>query len=338
MGLNGHDHVLIQWMYPQAQQLNMGLRNTNRIRAVSVILFVLAFTFIRYSPQKLTGRLFGQLTCPGCQVYDMKGDASGFDYPCTQMKITPATTICLYPQSEDAYVSGAYYNGGVWEERLVRDLLAFLKTHPDCGLIDIGANIGTYTLPTASMGHNVLVVEPNLENVRRIHKAVSSDGHQDHVTVLVNAVSNKRGLSRLVPISGNVGGTSIEQIDVTPSGIYSRENYTTSITLDDVLPLCQFKMAVMKIDIEGSENHAFNVAEKRFDNIDIPYIQMEWVHVKKNGYDNASVVERDLFTGMMSFLLDRGYSPWSARRKRDLNVRNWRDWPLDITWMKSQIK
>ena len=169
---------------------------------MSVVLFVLVFLFVRYSPHKLIGRLFGQLTCPECQMYDLKGDASGFDYLCTQMVITPATTICLYPPSEDEYVSGAYYGGGVWEERLVRDLLAFLKTHPDCGLIDIGANIGTYTLPTAAMGHNVLVVEPNLENVRRIHKAVSSDGHQDHVTVLVNAVSNKRGLSRLVPIRG----------------------------------------------------------------------------------------------------------------------------------------
>ena len=108
--------------------------------------------------------------------------------------------------------------------------------------------------------------------------------------------------------------------------------------MDDVLPFCQFKMAVMKIDIEGAENRAFNVAEKLFDNIDIPYIQMEWVNVKKNGYDNASVMERDLFTGMMSFLLERGYSPWSARRKRALDVTNWRDWPWDITWVKSQIK
>ena len=317
----------------------MGLSNTIRIIAMSVVLFVLVFFFVRYSPHKPNiGRLFGQLTCPECQLYDMNGDAGGFDYPCIQMPITPATTICLYPQSEDAYVSGAYYKGGVWEQRLVRELLAFLKRHPDCGLIDIGANIGTYTLPTASMGHNVLVVEPNLENVRRIHKAASSDGHQDHVTVLVNAVSNKRGLSRLVPISGNVGGTSIEHVDITRSVIYSGENYTTSITLDDVLPFCQFKMAVMKIDIEGSENHAFNVAEKLFDNIDIPYIQMEWVKVKKNGYANASVVERDLFTSMMSFLSGRGYSPLSARRKRALTVTNWRDWPLDITWVKSQMK
>ena len=51
-------------------------------------------------------------------------------------------------------------------------MTAWFGTDPDIGLIDLGANIGAYTLPIAAMGHRVVAVEPHLDSVRRLHKAV----------------------------------------------------------------------------------------------------------------------------------------------------------------------
>ena len=280
--------------------------------------------------------MFDQQTCPECERYDLSNDASGFHYTCRLMNITPATPICLYTESEDRFVSGAYYHNTVWEQDLVGELLSFLAKHPGCGFIDIGANIGTYTLPAAAMGRNVLVVEPNLENVRRLHKAASLGGHADRVTVLVNAVSNKRGVSRLVFANGNVGGARTEDVLIQPGVNYSSKSYIKSITMNDLLPFCKFKMAVLKMDIEGSESRAFSEAERLFDNIDIPYVQMEWVQIKKNVVDNTKSGDRDSIKRMMSFLVQRGYVPSTGSRQHVLNLTEYRDWPGDMTWSKRE--
>ena len=44
---------------------------------------------------------------------------------------------------------------------------------PHLGFIDIGANLGLYSLVAASMGHNVISIEPFDNNLRRFHKSIS---------------------------------------------------------------------------------------------------------------------------------------------------------------------
>ena len=41
------------------------------------------------------------------------------------------------------------------------------------GVLDVGANIGVYSLVAAAMGHNVIAVEPFDGNLRRFHKAIN---------------------------------------------------------------------------------------------------------------------------------------------------------------------
>jgi FkbM family methyltransferase len=210
-----------------------------------------------------------------------------------------------------------------------------LEAHPGCGLIDLGANIGTYTLIVASMGRNVIAVEPNLENVRRIHKAVSLGGLAGHVTVMANAMSNERGMTKiLLDPRGNIGANQFFSVKMSQGVDYSGDQYFKSITMDDLLPFCKFKMAVIKIDIEGAENRAFAAAGDLFDNIDIPYVQMEWFNVKANGYQKAPVDERNYFNHMITFLVQRRYIPLDTLHGHMLNLTEWKSWPFDVAWVR----
>ncbi len=60
---------------------------------------------------------------------------------------------------------------GLWEPTNVRTFIKQLEEVPDCNVIDIGANIGLYTLIAAKMDRMVIAVEPVHENLNRIHKA-----------------------------------------------------------------------------------------------------------------------------------------------------------------------
>lgn len=59
----------------------------------------------------------------------------------------------------------------MWEPHIAHDFLEALNRDPNCGVIDIGANIGFYTMLAASAGHRVIAIEPYLESIHRIHRA-----------------------------------------------------------------------------------------------------------------------------------------------------------------------
>ena len=105
--------------------------------------------------------------------------------------------------------------------------------------------------------------------------------------------------------------------------------------MNDLLPFCKFKRAVMKIDIEGFEHRAFGEVDDLFDNIDIPFVQMEWAHVKMKGNRNqVDSEEVDLFHHMMSFLVQRHYRPQCSLHGQILNLTEFKKWPRDIIWAK----
>ena len=62
-------------------------------------------------------------------------------------------------------MSGTIRRVGIWEPHIVKDFQNILYSDPDLGFIDIGANIGLYSLVALAMGHTVLAVEPFKVNI-----------------------------------------------------------------------------------------------------------------------------------------------------------------------------
>ena len=63
-----------------------------------------------------------------------------------------AWPMCLHDSSIDNRVSPTIARTGCWECPTVQDMLAMLRAHRNASLLDIGANIGYYSLAAAASG------------------------------------------------------------------------------------------------------------------------------------------------------------------------------------------
>ena len=207
------------------------------------------------------------------------------DSKCVRLaKLRPTVQICVHDSTDDIYVSKSIIEGGFWESDHVTYIMKML--HHDQGLhvIDVGANIGQYTLIGAPLGRQVVAVEARLKHVQMIHNAVVLNGFQKQVTIVHNAVSDRREAVKLGFYPDNQGGTYVkangEDGGVTKqSGDNSLD--AQSILLDDITPVVNFSKAILKIDIETYECKALSHADALFDKVYIPYIFMEWMGIRK---------------------------------------------------------
>ena len=134
------------------------------------------------------------------EIYDLTRAVTD-DFQCINIHVVPVTPICVFDPKEDVYVSGTLIKGDVWEAHIVKKFQKALKLHPDICVLDIGANIGLYSLIAASMGHLVLAVEPYTPSLKRLHKAVEKGQLINNFQILQNAVSDKR---EIVNIKANI--------------------------------------------------------------------------------------------------------------------------------------
>lgn len=108
--------------------------------------------------------------------------------------------------------------------------------------IDLGANLGYYSLPLANMGARVLAVEALPKNAAVLTSSIVENGFRN-ITLVHAAVFDQTGVVR-------VGGTSAwGQIQTRPEGYE-----VPSITLDDLTAAYDFRDAsAVKMDVEGAE-------------------------------------------------------------------------------------
>ncbi len=214
----------------------------------------------------------------------------------------------------------------------------YINQHPDWLVIDVGAQIGEYTLFAAQMGLRVLTVEPFYDNILRLHKASRIEKIEDKITLVQNALSDKKGETKLLQPSGNnIGGQSLLNNQYkTYRKNYKNKYLVQTILFDDlveVLPRTNeneaYKCAILKIDIEGFEPYAFQHAAKLFDVIDIKVIFMEWGTLIKESSLHNEIVQ------MVEFLVERNYTAY-GNNNQYLEPIRWGSWPdWDITWRRN---
>ena len=157
-----------------------------------------------------------------------------------------------YPDSTSA--SAALYTGGYpdWKEML------FVKHYlrPGDGFVDVGANVGVYTLLAASIvgpSGQVASFEPGGEALRRLKENVSLN-RLSNVDVHPSAVSDRAG-----PVGFSSSGGTTGHL-VTEEGADASVTGALSVRLDDVLTGGGWSLG--KMDIEGAEPLALRGAER----------------------------------------------------------------------------
>ena len=85
---------------------------------------------------------------------------------CYTLPKTLGVEAPLCVKANDQLVSKSVRNGGLWERAVLTMVLSALSKLPSSVLVDGGANLGEFTVMAAAMGHEVVAVEPMVDNIQ----------------------------------------------------------------------------------------------------------------------------------------------------------------------------
>ena len=261
--------------------------------------------------------------------------------------------MCIYQIYEDVWISKAIASDGLWESEHVEKVITELdkeRMSGRVGFIDVGANLGSFTLAAAHLGFSVVAVEPTPKSVRRLMSSVIRGGVSHRVKLVSAAVSNTREtFYEKIDYSNQGRATLVNETeckDPNWSMVADRVNgfYTPyicdlntpihTVFLDDLLPLMRsYHKVVLKIDIEGHEYLALRKASKMFSSIDVVSVHMEWIFYKLMAQSNMTETQ-PVVDLMLDFFTSRHYIVEHGYGGASLDMRQWLDWPDDITWRK----
>jgi len=206
----------------------------------------------------------------------------------------------------DVFVSGSIRNGGIWEPFVIKFILDRFKTldtfrsqmdadsrvnrsikeNRPWGMLDIGANIGTITVPAAQiirqygLGY-VTAVEAVPLHALLLRKSIEQN-HLDNVLLIRHAISDKAGIDvEIRTNSYNRGGAT--------AAFRSRQlESAVSVTVDQIYEMYPQRMMdtlIWKMDIECYEGYAFSGATKFLQEVRPCYIMVELKRgcLNKNG-------------------------------------------------------
>lgn len=151
----------------------------------------------------------------------------------------------------------------IWEE----DVYRLEDGHLNRGgiVLDIGANIGAFSVYCASKGAEVYAVEPEPSNLEVLKANVEINNMQDRIKVIEYGVSDFDGEA----VIDNSGGCSTIKDDKSGSTI-------DILSFDSLLEKYEIQgIDVLKIDIEGSEKELILGASRNSMN-KCNYITMEF--------------------------------------------------------------
>ena len=213
---------------------------------------------------------------------------------CDQVELVRLPRFSLFASNDDLAV-GRHVRGGSYEPGVTAVLMRYVK--PGMSVVDIGANIGYFTMLLASLvGERgvVVAVEPNPENIKLIEASRRVNGF-DQVLTIQAAASRHTGLLSLnVSYSNGITGELSNDLNALFAS-----HPVPCFALDGLLPKDR-QIKLIKTDTEGAELNALIGLSHTIDR-DHPVIVSEFSPGALPGISRCSGPE------YLRFLIDRGY-------------------------------
>lgn len=201
----------------------------------------------------------------------------------------------IYVDTRDTSLAPHLLLDGNWEDWVSRCFLQKLSENQGATVVDIGANVGWYTLLAAHFGAGmVFAFEPQLALAALLVKSVRVNGYGDRVRVLPYACGEARDILRLSMRPDEIGGARL--LGPGTSTPPAEEAVTTTVPvvrLDHELPTAQAAKLIIKIDVEGHEPKVLLGAQRTLERRPILFIE-----------HHRTVDARD----MLSMLKELGYA------------------------------
>jgi len=198
---------------------------------------------------------------------------------------------------KQSFVSWKLSQEGIYEETETRYVMDQIKEGQI--VLDIGANIGYYTLIFANLvgkkGH-VFAFEPEPDNFDVLKKNVETNNYKNTTTENL-AVSNKIGNIKLYLSKSNVG-----QHKIFPSKMTSDDYVNVNVTtIDEYFKLSDLydKISFIKIDVEGAEMSVLQGMDKLLEKNRLTLL-ME--------FDLKQMIENNISPqDLLNFLVSKGF-------------------------------
>lgn len=177
---------------------------------------------------------------------------------------------------------------------------------PGDRVLDVGAHLGTFALPAATIAGEVLAVEGHPGHVAALREAAVANGF--HHLRVVNAVAvATSGTVRFSPYQA-FGHVTIPPDNMAGLFLGYRPAGADGVALDDLLDEHGWDTVnVVKLDIEGSEAMAVEGLGRRLMGPDAPMVIFEANASMLKWYDSSTVALRRAFEvlGYRLFTIDR---------------------------------
>mmetsp|Transcript_34473 Transcript_34473/g.61997 ORF Transcript_34473/g.61997 Transcript_34473/m.61997 type:complete len:390 (-) Transcript_34473:72-1241(-) len=150
-------------------------------------------------------------------------------------------------------VSYKIFKEGCFECDHLAIMLSAFSKYPDSYLLDIGGNIGMWSLVAAAANHQTFTIEPFVKNYQRICKSVDKNSFYDQVHLINIAATSQNTTFRIDVPSKNKGGGRVEAVENADN---IDDEYIVQGVPIDSLKLPTDRPILMKVDVEGHELQA----------------------------------------------------------------------------------
>jgi FkbM family methyltransferase len=139
-------------------------------------------------------------------------------------------------------------------------------------LLDIGANIGVYSLYAAKKGSKVISIEPEFHNFALLNLNIADNQLNKFISAYPISINDfsKLGFLNLRKMSWGGSGHNFENYDKN-----AYKQGSVSLTLDQLVDELNFCPSLLKIDVDGNEPLVINGAKKLLQNKDLKEILIE---------------------------------------------------------------
>lgn len=209
----------------------------------------------------------------------------------------------MFVDTKDDGLTPSLLTQGIFERKETEIFISLLK--PGMTILDIGANIGYYTLIAAKVigeKGKIFSVEPEPHNYGLLCKNVNINKY-NNVTAINKAISDREGKIKLFLDGNNFGCHSLSisnvknnmkcvEVECTTLDTLCRENLISCIDL-------------IKVDVEGAEGHVFRKADTVLKQKNLK-IFMEFYpdKLENMGMDSAGLLDKLMGYGFRVKMID----------------------------------